>query len=621
MWVVHVMPISKTAPHKEFAYFSASAIPDGSIIRIPMRDKKGFGLVIRSAPLEEERQGLKRGSFSLKKVSAAGAGMPLSRAFLRAAFETANYCAASVGSVLDALVPAAILKEAGSVPPAREATRQDHFEALSYVGQAKERVEEYRRLARETLARGGSMLLLAPTLFEAKKLAREVGRGIEERTFLIHGDLSQKQFATAWRRALENTSPVLVVGTPLALALPLPFRTIVLERDTSRGFERDERPYVPVAYAAERLAKAQGCRIIFGATVPSMRVAHRKERQEVSDLSYSPGRLWGVAPTVLDRRRKSSDARHAFDPLSKEAYALIDASIKEKVPVLIIAARRGLAPLTICDDCGSVHSCRTCGSALTLHGKDGRRFLCHYCGSEEDASARCRTCDSWRLTTLGISTERVAEALEQARPGLSLAVASRDTLKKKDPEEVVRAFLAGEPSVMVSTEVLIPYLPEGSCRVIVASVDSLFSIPEYRIGERVLLLLADLRAIARDTFLLQTREPQAPPIKAATEGAFLPFLREELALRATYGYPPARDIVRLTLTGRAAERDAAAIAEALSDWKPTRLIARARRTGEKRLHLLIRIPEGAWVNDRLLRFLRSLPPSVLVRVNPPVLND
>lgn len=617
------MPVGKTAPHRELTYFSTQPLVDGSIVRIPLRDKKGYGLVIRTTPLEEEKQNLKRGSFSLKKVSPQGAGLPLSRAFLRAAFETANYCGTSVGAVIDSLTPALVLADADTLPGARAMSQESHFEVLSYTAPKHDRISEYRRLARETLARGASLLILAPTIYEAEELAIEVGKGIEDRTYVIHGDQSKKVQKASWSGALENTHATLVVGTALALSLPLPFSTIVLERETSRGFERDERPFVSVAYAAERLAKALGSRIIYGSTVPSMKVAYRKERQEITDLAFSSGRLAGIQPTVIDRRRKHSEerGRQKFNPLSAEAYALIIASVREKVPVLILAARRGLSPLTICDDCGTVLTCSTCESALTLHSRDGRKFVCHFCGKEEDVALRCKKCNSWRLTTLGISVDRVAEALAEACPGVSSEVASRDTLKKKAPHSVVREFLDGTPSVMIATEVLIPYLPDESCRVIVASIDSLFSIPEYRIGERVLLLLADLRAIARDTFLLQTREPQAPAIKSAVDGMTLPFIRDELSLRIKYGYPPARDIVRITAVGRNAERDASAIAAALTDWNPTRIDARPKRPGERRIHILVRVPEGVWPDERLLRFLRSLPPSILIRINPPVLND
>src|SRR3989338_11650632 len=112
MWIIGVLPIARGAPHRELSYFSATRIPEGSVVRMRVRGKIAPGLVVRAEPLSEEKQGVKRNSFALNKLSAKEAGIPFSRLFLRTAFEAASYHAASTGAVIERLAPPAGLKKA-----------------------------------------------------------------------------------------------------------------------------------------------------------------------------------------------------------------------------------------------------------------------------------------------------------------------------------------------------------------------------------------------------------------------------------------------------------------------------------------------------------------------------
>ncbi len=614
MFVISVLPLTRGTPHRELSYFSPGDIPLGSIVRVKLRGKASFGLVMRVASLEEERQNLRKGSFTLNKLSPKDAGMPFSRSFLRAAFETAAYHAVSAGALLERLAPAAVLKRAGKLPTPEERNPGQHHEVLALSASLADRIGEYRALARESLARGSSLLIIVPTILEAERLSRDVGRGIEERVRVLHGGLSEKAFTLRWGEILSSPQSMLVIGTPLALSCPRSdLSAIILERETSRAFEEDARPFFSMKRMAEYLARALEIRLILAATAPSIETAWRQHLHEIGDYGLPHRRLPGIEPRVLDAKKRLKEK--GFDPLLPEAYAVLDSSISSNTPLLILAARRGAAPLTVCDDCGTSLSCERCTSPLVLHRGDTSRFLCHVCGKEEKTSIRCRMCGGWRLTALGIGIDRIAEVLGKTRPSFSLMVASHDRVRGREVPQLVERFMQGEPQILISTEFIVPHLPDTSADVIVASLDSFMSVPEYRMNERIFSLLAELRTKAKNSYLIETRVPDHSAIRACVEGSASKFLREESEERARYGYPPTLTLLRISISGTRAKEDAETLAKTLSA-KHALLLREGRRGG--RFHILLRIK--TWPDLPLLKLLRSLPQNVEVQVNPPALS-
>src|SRR3989344_7234545 len=116
MWLIDVLPITRSALHRELTYFAKERIPEGSVVRIGLRGKKAYGLVLRAREATSEKQAVRKGSYSLQKLSMKGAGAPFSRAFLRTAFEAAAYHAASAGAVIGEVAPAAILAAGAKLP-------------------------------------------------------------------------------------------------------------------------------------------------------------------------------------------------------------------------------------------------------------------------------------------------------------------------------------------------------------------------------------------------------------------------------------------------------------------------------------------------------------------------
>lgn len=624
MYLVQVLPIGSNLFSQELSYFCASEIEAGAVVQIPLRGKITYALCISSTPAGDLKQTVRASPFPIKKLSTPSPARILSRAYLRATFEIAKQHAVPWSVVLGAYVPTALLKRRGELPEVNDDSeeRAVRYEALLYTQSPRERIAEYRRIVRESLARGLSMLILTPTVIEATLLAETLSRGIEGYVETLHSGLTEKKLTEAWKRIALSERPLLIIGTTLALSVPrLDIGTIVLERATSRAYRRDEYPNLNGAFSAEALAEAVGARFIIAATIPPVSASFRRAQGDIGDYGITATRLAGPTPIIVDLRANKKE-KGTWKPL---APATLDALAK--VPpsshVLVLAARRGLSPLTVCDDCGSVLACKTCGRQLVLHADEpqlreaSRQFMCHHCGTTESASVRCSSCNGWRLITLGIAIDSVAKTVAESLPDRRMFVISQDKGTASERAKLLAQWrnLGG---ILVGTEMVVPHLGEKVDHIVVASVDSLLSIPEYSASERVITLLAELRAKAQSSYVIQTRDPNHRVIKAIESGMFSSYVKEEVEDRIRYAYPPAATLIRFTINAKpdAARKLAQEMLAALSHFSPQSLSEKPGKRGEVSIVLLLRLPHGVWVDQRLLRFIRSLPWPVTVDIDP-----
>ncbi|MEK7118066.1 MAG: hypothetical protein AAB869_00465, partial [Patescibacteria group bacterium] len=308
----------------------------------------------------------------------------------------------------------------------------------------------------------------------------------------------------------------------------------------------------------------------------------------------------------------------------------------------ILGVRRGFAPMTVCGDCGTVVSCIRCSAPMVLHrkgqsvvdspqslAKEGNAnkdnhsasiFLCHRCGLEKDTEILCGHCGGWRLTPLGIGITQAEETIRRRFPDTRIFRIDRDVIKNHaEAQAIVGKFYQTPGSIMIGTEMAIPYLTTPLAAVAILSVNSLLTMPDFRMGERVFRLLITLREKAREHFLVQTRDPTIPLFALATEGNIGEFLRTELDVRQRLLYPPFSTLLKFTYEGKKDDGVAAMneIEKMFSAYHPVAFpsfIARVK--GKCRMNALIKIPPGGWPNDELTQLVRALPPEIEVRVNP-----
>jgi primosomal protein N' (replication factor Y) len=406
--------------------------------------------------------------------------------------------------------------------------------------------------------------------------------------------------------------------------------SIILDRESAGAYTLQTRPFVDLRVFAEEFARAIGADLILGDLFLRTETLYRKEIGELETLVRPKYRLQSTATQkIIDMRTLGEQpATGRIAIASPELVDRIEDVRKKGSHCFIMGVRRGFAPMTVCGDCGTVVTCERCSAPMVLHKKNNpiqkdvelNVFLCHRCGYERDTDKTCSYCGGWRLTPLGIGVAQAEESIRKRFPDARLFRLDKDIAKKHtEALAIIHEFYQTPGSILIGTEMAIPYLTEPLATVAVLSVNSLLTIPDFRMSERVFRLLLSLREKAREHFLIQTREKETPLFELATAGNIGEFLRTELEAREQLGYPPFSTLIKFTHEGRKPDGEAAMkeIETIFGSYHPVTFpsfIARVK--GKYRMNALLKIPRGGWPNKELLGLIRALPPEIEVRVNP-----
>lgn len=425
----------------------------------------------------------------------------------------------------------------------------------------------YLELAARALARGRSVLLLAPEVALALKLRRDAASALPDAPlFLYHGYQSPGRREATYRALAGSNGPCLVVGTRSALFLPLPSPgCIILDEEHDASFKQEEGlSYQAREVAWFRMRQERGLLVLGSATpdlktfyaaseglLPLLRLPRRVGGRplppvELVDISAAP-RLFPGEAAAAPPDEETGAAQAGI--LAPHCEAALRETLARGEQAVVLLNRRGYAPLMYCLSCGRTQRCPHCDIGLTYH-KGLERLVCHYCGYSRPFPAPCDHCRGMEFLPLGEGTERLAERLSviAGQPVLRL---DRDSTRRPGRmEEILTAFARRESPILVGTQMLSKghHFPQVTLA-IVADGDLGLNLPDYRAAERTFQLLVQSagragRGERPGRVLIQTRDANHYCWQYVRTADYEGFYRAELALRRKRGYPP---FVRLGL--------------------------------------------------------------------------
>jgi primosomal protein N' (replication factor Y) len=667
MYIVTIYPIIKGAFKQELTYWSAGAIPLGSIIEVPLKGRKIHGLVAEVTEAKDAKSMIKNASFATRKIERPRPVEQVPKSCVEACIKISKLYAAPLGPVLKSCIPniafeykkpkssdpelskPAEAQETEYVAPPRVAT-----DILLYQTNLNDRMGTYKSIVREEFARKKSVLIVAPTTVSALELFNTLKRGVEGYAFCLHGRLTKKKQLEEWKRAVEMDHSILVIATPLFTSLPRnDFSTVVLEKESSRAYINMQAPFIDYRDYIEEFAKTSDARLILGDSLLRVETLYKRETGEYSDFFPVSFRIdKDAALTVIDVQKKESDEtdrdglktskkdRKEFKILSSELITQIEYAEKRGEHMFIFAARRGLSPQTVCGDCGQIVSCDTCNAPVVLHQSKGtssessvpsRYFLCHHCGRQRSALEACKKCGSWKLITLGIGVDNTAQEIKKLFPGIDIFTLDKDSASTdKQAEEVIKRFQDTRGAILLGTESALAFLPQIKYSAVV-SIDSLLSIPDFKINERIMQILLRILEKTTEKMLVQTRAKNQSILSQFSSGNLLEFYRKEIEIREMLKYPPFVQHIKITVedSKAAATQKMKKLQDILDDFNerhPHILIEQSMfpafvpsPRGKSMLHILLSLNKDTWRKpdtEPLKNLLAALPKEYEVRVNP-----
>ena len=422
--------------------------------------------------------------------------------------------------------------------------------------------------------------------------------------------MGKKKIKEQLQKMAQSEKPLLVIATKSFFSLIREnFGMIVLEEENSPHYKSQHRPYLDARTAAEIIAKNFKLRLIIGDILLRTETYFKLSMEQVPRITSEAEQIF-----VDMNKEKGSKAISDFPLLSQPLYEIIKSAKKGEEKIVILVNRRGYSPITLCQDCLQVALCPDCDSPLVLHKKEKNIFICHKCLKEKTYD-RCGACQGWRLKQMGIGIQKAEEEIKKLLPGIKIFRMDSDSIKdRKEGEKTAKSFLSTPGSILLGTELLFSYLFEKVENTAVLSIDSLFTLPDFRTNERAFKLLLKLKALASKRFLVQTRLPEQEVFEDALQGKISSFYKRELQARKALGFPPYKLLIKIRKEGKTlpgAKKEINTLRSKFSKWETLAYPAFVPKVRNKYIYnLVIKANPDDWTTDaaeavQLKKFLSS----------------
>lgn len=626
MYLIETIPIKRGLSKETLSYFHKEPLQAGTIVSVPIRGKLATALVLHSDTISNQKMSLKENSFALKKIAKVKNGEIFSKHFIEAVVASSDIFVGTTGSVLSAITPKVILENANKISLGEKSQEKESSgtmsEHLISQDETLERIALYKSMIREEFAKNKSVFFCLPTNAEVKKIGKILEKGIEEYSYTFHSNLKDKETIDLWNKAVKQKHPILVISTGAFLSLPRnDLSLIIVDKESSRHYKLQTRPYLDIRKFAEIYADKIRGRVVFGDIALRVETIWRYRNNDLSNVLPPKFKyLTSAKEYLLDMRKPVDEEKKNFSTLSLELRSLIEKTKESNENMFIFSARRGLSPTTVCGDCGEIVKCENCDTPTTLHKTASKKiYLCHRCNNIESPERRCLFCGSWKLVPLGIGIETVEEELKDKYPDIKLFRVDSDTQKtERSVVAEIERWKESPGSILIGTELSLPYISNAE-NVTIASIDALFSVPDFRINEKVLGIMLEMRSMATKNFLVQTRNPEQCAIKAGSTGNLLDFYRDEIEERQGFDFPPFYDFIKISLSGEKViiTKEMHALVESFTDYEVDVFPALSMNIkGKSIINALFKIKKGGWPDKILIQKLKNIPQKFSVKFDP-----
>ncbi len=622
MYVISVIPLSRQAALDVLSYYSRTSYPLGTVIDVPLRKKTIPAVVTATEPVSAAKTALKTATFSLRKLATQENPPSLPENVIKTAEALTKTTPATLGSILYSILPPDI-RSGSRAYPFTKSYENDFDPTPSVLTDTRQgRFMAYKSLIRQAFAHRGSVLFVVPTSAAVRNARTLLETGIEKRIVTFSSTHTKKQIDASYEAFTDFSSAKLIITTPnFAFLDRHDITTIIIEESGSQHFKTRTRPYLDARELLTSYAYVTKRTLLFGDILPRTEEEAWRREERYQTHEEHPHRLnFSSSCSIVAHQPSVEKVIPIFTP---ELVTAVTRTSNNKGRSFLLSARRGLAPLVVCIDCGHVFRCPDSGAPYTLfatnkNGVEERWFYSTPTGQKVRASDICPDCGSWRLREQGIGIQQVVAHARKLFPNNPLFVFDHTTatthLKAK---KLAEQFYASKGGIMIATNMALPYLTEPIELTGVISYEAMRTMPTWRAEETVLATLLALREQTAHECIVQTRSETDPLLKHFERGLIDDFYDEEIGMRQVLNYPPFAQFILLTWQGDKAAIKAIEeqVTTLLAKYDPqcyTMPLPSAKLTR----HALLRVSHKDWPDQKLMDKLRSLPPMIRIEVGP-----
>ncbi|MCF7815610.1 MAG: hypothetical protein K9M10_01640 [Candidatus Pacebacteria bacterium] len=625
MYVITVVPLKRGIGLDTLSYFGSTDYPKGTMLTIPIRNNMVLGLVTDSKEVSAAKTALRAATFSLRKLPPQTHSAILGKAYIDTARELANYYASPLGGILYNLLAPDIRNGDIPLPHTHHVNSPQAHAPQVLAAKKRDRFLTYRSLVRETFAHSGSVLCVVPTSTEADELKDALLQGIGDRIIMFTSAMTKTQLKKSYELLEDFSKTKLIISTPSHSLLERHDITVVIiEHSRSPYYKELNRPYIDYRDALRIHAKHTGRKLIFADLLIRAEEEAYRRNETYTTLGEECKRIDLPGKLEIIEMTRTEPTSMPFRLFSEQVLTAINDVKKKKGRIFMFAARRGLAPVVACMDCGYIFRSPESGAPYSLirttkDGLEERWFICSTSGEKIKAQDTCPSCNSWKLRERGIGIQQVYDELHKVLPDIPTILFDHITARTYKKATFLRdSFYKEKGVILLGTHMSVPYLTNEVDLSIIVNMDALLATPTWRLEEENLSLLLRLREVTVGNVFVQTRSPLTNVLQYAKHGTVEQFYSEELELRKSFNYPPYATFVHFTWQGSqdAVKKIEDDLIELFKEF-PLSPYQNPTSTGQSTImYGLIRVPNNEWPNKKIAALLSRVPPTVRVVINP-----
>lgn len=552
------------ASSSSFTYSSQDSLQIGTIVTVEIGKQIHPGIVIRQVgkPL-----------YTTKSITTVVESASLPQPLVQLSLWLSDFYQTHLGTTLQTVLPRGLTKirrpqKSVTREVSRERTKNvftkeqsraiAEVEAMSpgaallhgVTGSGKTAV--YIELAKRTLAKGQSIIVLVPEIALTSQLVDEFSHHFDD-ILLTHSRQTEAQRHTIWREALTSTTPRVAIGPRSALFLPLTnLGLIVIDEAHEPSFKQEQSPRYSALRAASMLAHFHQAKLILGSATPSVTDYYLAEQSHRPIITMKERAVkTAMKPTVnlVDMTKRTHFKKHRF--ISDPLITSLTETFSSNHQALIFHNRRGSASTTLCEQCGWSAICPRCFVPFTLHA-DTFSLQCHICGLKGSVPTACPDCHSANILHKGIGTKLIESELRRLFPNKIIARFDGDTENGHSVESKYKELYDGTIDLIIGTQVVAKGLDLPHLRTVgVIQADAGLSLPDYSASERTFQLLAQVvgrvgRSQHPTRVIVQSYQPTHPAVTDGLAQDYTHFYTTALTERKRSNFPPFCHLLKLT---------------------------------------------------------------------------
>ena len=390
-------------------------------------------------------------------------------------------------------------------------------------------------------------ILISPAKEAIKALPRYIKDADGQVLLIVPDKTTQDYFILELRPNFDEEK--LIIGTRKSIFTNFEnLKLIIIEDPLNEAYKSEMAPKYNTPDLAEKIAEFHGAQLMFVSSAIGV-----KDHLKIKSKDYELLSKRTEYPELKIINMANEIRMNNFDLFSREMRENIVNTLDEGKKVLIFSPRRGFASLLVCQNCAWTIKCPNCSVPLKVHKSTDLILKCHRCSHAQQFPKFCQNCNSPKLKTSGPAGtqkiyDRVREFLNENNIKAPILIMDSDVTKNDTEEdEVMETIARSEPSVLVATQMIFSYRYALSFALAgVINTDSLITIPDYNIEEKLLYQLKKLTDFNPDKMILQTYNPDSEILKSFESSSYDNFYEKELKIREFFGYPPFARLTKLT---------------------------------------------------------------------------